>query len=734
MSKRIIALLLCAVMLLPCLVGCQTGSSDEEDLGAYITMYLTENIYDFDPANAYYNQDTLNVVSLLYDTLFTLNSSGKVEKSLVKKYTIKENQEKNEYTMELKLRETWWSNRVRLSADDVVYAWKRLLNSNNSFSAASLLYDVKNARAVKEGDTSIDNIGVEAVEIDVVKISFEGPIDYDQFLLNLTSVATAPLLENYVEKNTDWAKKPSSMVTSGAYKLGKIRYVEVLDSKGNPETTSDDNAIDRNGNQNVKTDNELRQLDYFYLERNVNYYRDSTDDDVKIDSKVKNYRILVNCSMTAEEILKAYQGEKTTDENGNSYYKDGKLFYVGSVPLSLRNDEYVAKNVKITNALSTFVCYLNQNAMISERGNDDGRAIFADAKVRQALSLAIDREAIANEIVYGTAATGLICPGIFNEGKISKQDFRTVAGDLLSTGAEIDKAKELLSEANISPAKFSFSIKVASYDEENLRIAEMIAEQWTENLGFNVSVEPVTPIQNNDSLKELPAASDVPKDVCDDLFIEAIQRGKYEVIAFDYNAYSADAYSMLANFALAFSGQALEADTYALTPNVTGYNSEAYNNLMEAIYYIPYFANLTADSSDFLGIYDTVEEYQAVYNAVAQIYADNGITPSTKKSDWASQKATLLRLAEKMLVEDAPVIPVLFNQNATLTDSDLSKVSSNYYVPALFQNTKLKNYKDYFYLDKNGDSVSIFAEFPIVKWDAKDEVQEKDTTAVTTGE
>jgi len=82
MSKRILSLLLCAVMLVSCLVSCSDKSDDEDDLGAYITMYLTDEIYDFDPANAYYNTDTLNVVSLMYDTLFTLNSEGEVEECI----------------------------------------------------------------------------------------------------------------------------------------------------------------------------------------------------------------------------------------------------------------------------------------------------------------------------------------------------------------------------------------------------------------------------------------------------------------------------------------------------------------------------------------------------------------------------------------------------------------------------------------------------------------------------
>ena len=111
MLKRILALLLCTVMLITSLAACSNSKDEEEDLGPYITMYLTDEIYDFDPANAYYNTDAVNVVSMMFDTLFKLSANGKkVEKSLVKSYTINENKADGEYTMELKLNETYWSN------------------------------------------------------------------------------------------------------------------------------------------------------------------------------------------------------------------------------------------------------------------------------------------------------------------------------------------------------------------------------------------------------------------------------------------------------------------------------------------------------------------------------------------------------------------------------------------------------------------------------------------------
>ena len=104
MMKRIFALLLCAATLLTCFafVGCEfedkkKTEKKEEDKGQYITAYLTDNVYDLDPAKAYTNDALANVVSLMFDTLFKLDENGKVKKSLVEEYVIEENAAAGEY-------------------------------------------------------------------------------------------------------------------------------------------------------------------------------------------------------------------------------------------------------------------------------------------------------------------------------------------------------------------------------------------------------------------------------------------------------------------------------------------------------------------------------------------------------------------------------------------------------------------------------------------------------------
>ena len=69
MKKRIIALLLCLAALVAVLASC-AGSidADSEYKGQQITMYLSENIYDLDPVNAYKNESMRAIVSLLFDS------------------------------------------------------------------------------------------------------------------------------------------------------------------------------------------------------------------------------------------------------------------------------------------------------------------------------------------------------------------------------------------------------------------------------------------------------------------------------------------------------------------------------------------------------------------------------------------------------------------------------------------------------------------------------------------
>ncbi len=688
MSKRIVALLLCLVMCVTAMVGCTKRiKADSEVKGAYITMFLTDEVYNFDPAYAYMNEEAESIISLMFTRLFSLDSKGKLVYELAEEYEIKEDDKTNEYTMTITLRDAWWSDKMKLTAEDIVYAWKRILSPENSFACAALLFDLKNARAVKASNCSIDDLGVCALNDKTLQITFEKPIDYEKFLVNLTSLALAPLREDYVSKGADWAKKPSTMVTSGPFKLSKVKLV-VDDTI----TYLDINGTGDKGEIYTKPHDESKATySMLVLERNACYNRDPEDKDLDWNESVEPYRIVVYCAKSDADLLAAFKGGMidTIDYDNDIRTKDdqfdvcGDIFYMGNIPLSLRGDADLMKSATITDALSTMSFYLNENALVKNTATGESVALFANADVRRALSLALDRNAVAQKLVLGEAATGLVPNGIFNTTR--KNSFREEGGSLISTNADKTAAAELLTSAGINPADYSFSIMVNANDDDHLALAQMAKEAWA-GLGFQVEIEERGTIINNDYLVHIDSR---PSDICDDLFAESIADGTYAVSIIDYCAYTAEAYSMLAPFAADFSG-AVDKD-FNMMPHTTGYNSEKYNALIEAIYFLPYRSQISAeDYASFKG-YVSAEEFQKVLDSVDAVYAEYGI--DTSKLEDA--KATLLHKAEELLMNEMPIIPVVFNQNATIIAKDLKGVEGDLYVSYKFEGANLKNYEDY---------------------------------------
>ena len=621
--KRFIALLMCLIVLASAFAGC-SNKVDKDNPGAYISMYLTDPVYTVDPAFAYQNDSALKLTSLLFDTLFVMGDNGKVEKSLVKKYEI----DKEENTMLITLRDdTFWSDGTAVSTNDVIFAWQRILDSSRSFDAAVLLYDIKNAKNCKEGNVpSVDDIGVQILNNTELLIEFEEGANYDNFMRNLTSVALAPLRSDVVgrtEKENDWAKGATSIVTSGPFRIKSLTY------------TADAEMV---------------------LERNAYYRRDYAND--ALDKAVTPYRIVVDYTMSDEDILSAYE--------------NGEIFYIGDIPFSVRSTyslEEWEKKADISDSLSTHSYMINQNAVIryydasvfrtlSGSGSvfddtlvegKDGEKIFAITEVRQALSLAINRTSIAEAVVFAEPANGLVPNGVF-ETDSKKNTFRDNDSTGLSLTDDLAQAKKLLSDAKIDPSKFMFAISVPQYDDVQMEIAKMVQAAWGKSgLGFNVAINAIKVVDNKD--KSLSTGA-VITGVKDDIFAENYYDTKYEVAAVDYTALSTDAFSVLAPFATGFTGGASvlpNSNKFTVADHCTGYVSSAFN--------------------------------KKIKDAYAQ--------------DNLETRAELLHDAEDILMSDLPIIPIVYNKTVSMESKELSKIEYSYYGTPIFTKTKLKNYQDY---------------------------------------
>lgn len=115
------------------------------------------------------------------------------------------------------------------------------------------------------------------------------------------------------------------------------------------------------------------------------------------------------------------------------------------------------------------------------------KAPFDNLKVRQAFSMAIDREAIVKNLDNGFAAGYAFVPGGIPDADAGS-DFRKAGTDLIKFDAA--QAKKLLAEAGYAEGKGLPPITlIYNTNDIHKAIAEMIQEMWKKNLGVEVKLE-----------------------------------------------------------------------------------------------------------------------------------------------------------------------------------------------------------------------------------------------------
>lgn len=120
-----------------------------------------------------------------------------------------------------KLREAQWSDGEPVKASDFVFAWRRIMTVKPPAKYASLLYVVKNAERVYNGEAKPEDLGIRALDARTLEVTLEHPAPYLPGLL--THYTTFPLPEHVVAKlGNDWIK-PDNFVGNGPFKLAQWR-------------------------------------------------------------------------------------------------------------------------------------------------------------------------------------------------------------------------------------------------------------------------------------------------------------------------------------------------------------------------------------------------------------------------------------------------------------------------------------------------------------------------------
>ena len=521
--KRLAALMLPAVLCVSLLVGC-TKDGD----GLSLAVCVGPSPATLDPIYAREITEQ-TVLAHLYENLMRVASDGSGGTTVVSGMAKSVDTEKNHdgtVTYTFRLRSAKWSDGRNVRAADFVYAWRRLADPATQSPWASLLSIVSGYDEAREaGDMEL--LQISAKNDSTFEVVLDG--NYDWFLTQVcTSPATVPLRQDVVQR-----LKEAGIQAAGEGEKGLPWW-------------NDPTKLVTNGPFQVTAWEE----DSVRLAASERYYSDQPGPS----------ELTVWFAADAAEGWALYDA-KTVDA-------------VWPVPEERLEELAAQENWTAIPALCTYSAVFNCR-----------EGVFEDPTVREAMQLAIDRNALAEAAgVTARAAEGLVPPGVPEN---EEGDFRTVGGGLLDNDPELygercDRARELLSNAGYDSGSDLGELEYLYADVGgNGRTAELLCQQWRDVLGIHMT----------------------PRGLTEQELCAALRTGAYTVAG---TALTADG-----NDAECF----LTAWTSHSPNNVAGYENSAYDTLMAII------AN-AADGTARMGCLHDAEDLLLGDHVLAPLYTE----------------------------------------------------------------------------------------------------------------
>jgi oligopeptide transport system substrate-binding protein len=402
--------------------SCSKESPKEPESPQTLSIAIAGDPTSLDPRLAR-DLPTATVLKLLYEGLTRIDRNGEAQLALAQQLLLSEDRKSYTFT----LRPSSWSDGTQVTATDFEETWKSLLAPDFPAPNAYQLYIIKNAKAAKEGQLPLDQIGIKATAHDTLTVELEHPCPY--FLQLLACHFFFPV--------------PSAMRASGI----------VLQ----PQAHSASNGPFKFSSWQPRSQ--------FAVEKNPAYW----DADAV---KMEKIALLVLDENTALQLFLSDQ-----------------LDWAGSPLSTLPQDAVPAlkaqKLLQIASGAGTQ--WFRFNTQVPP---------FNDPRLRRALSLALNRQEIAEHVTQGgqTPAIGIIPPVLGIPPQHYYQDHDTA------------EAQRLFKEAQPALMQKPIFLRYVSNDR-NQKIAQTVQQQWNSLFG------PLVELQGSEA----------------QLFLDHLRRGDYQV-------------------------------------------------------------------------------------------------------------------------------------------------------------------------------------------------------------
>lgn len=222
--RKILTMLMAAMLvftLAACTANENTGKESDgkdngdKDKGGEKVLYLNngQEPTSFDPPIGF-DSASWSALNNLMEGLTRLNAEHQPEEATAEKWDVSE--DGKTYTFHIR-DNAKWSNGDDVTANDFVFAWKRLLDPATGSSAAFLGYFIEGGEEFNSGKGSADNVKVKAVDEKTFEVTLTSPQAY--FLSVIANPAFFPINEKVAKENPEWFAEAESFVGNGPFNL-----------------------------------------------------------------------------------------------------------------------------------------------------------------------------------------------------------------------------------------------------------------------------------------------------------------------------------------------------------------------------------------------------------------------------------------------------------------------------------------------------------------------------------
>lgn len=439
MKKKLISLIAAGLSCVMLLGGCGKNNTGGAGKNAAKDSEQVLNTVYFDVATLDANDVTDNqsssILNAVQEGLVRIENNGESDE-IVPAGAEKWETSEDGLTWTFHLRKMNWSDGEPVIAKHYVDSFQRILNPDNGFAYSFLAYDIEGAEEYNTGKGSLDAVGVKAVDDYTLEFKLKHPVPY--FVSKVSYTTFHPIRLDVIEKLGDkYASEIKDTVYNGPFKI------ESWD----------------NGNSMVLVKNDTYwDAENVYLEK-INM------------TNIKEFATQAQLFESQELDISGAQTdyiEKWSEQAESGAFQK----FTGEEP-------------------SVFYLYFNQTSK-------SANGILANAKIRRAIGLSIDRDVYTKDLVGRfQSAYGLVPPAVnVGEDKYRDKVQEPLAADSKTYVNNKEKLQELfkegLKELGLQTDDLSkYELTYLSQGESELQRqrSEWLAQQINGNLGIKINVE-----------------------------------------------------------------------------------------------------------------------------------------------------------------------------------------------------------------------------------------------------